>query len=993
MEDRRTGLRATIDALGPGVVFAGHRLEDRLGEGGMGVVFRARHLRLGRTVALKVIAPQWGSDPTFRELFEREARMAASVDHPHVIDVYDFGEVDGRLYLSMRFVEGVDLNALVRTLGRLAPARAADVIAQAAEGLDAAHRQGLVHRDVKPHNILVAERDGRDHVYVTDFGLTKHLDAETLTVMRGAGTPAYMAPEQVAGERVDARADVYSLGCVLYQLLTGAVPYPRVNLPRIRELAPGVAEKFEDIVARALAESPDQRYPSAGDLGVAAVAAAQGHSVARAERSVAAGMASPGNSPPLPPAIVPREELTRVRTALLAADAVGSGALGLVGRGGIGKTVLAAALARDEAVLERFPDGAFWVTVGEHGDLVSAQIDLLERLGVKHPELRRAAEGVALLRDTLVDRRCLLIVDDVWSGAAAAAFTAGPRGRVLYTTRDPAVLRAVGAEAHIVDALPLDAARQLLARLTRVEALPVEADRILRATGCVALALALVGAAIGNGGRSWKQVAQELDGEGERFLDHPYANTFKAIQVGVAALDHDDAEAYRSLAVYPEDTLVPTAAVTRLWSHLFELSPEQTRARLQSLAARGLLTLERGGYRFHDLQREFLLLHTGDVCLLLLHADLLAAYRALLPNGATWAQLPEDEPYIWDHLIYHFRGAGERHAVIALATDLAYLARRCFRYGTYSAESDLRQTADLYPDEEAVGWLLRLFTEQGNLFADQPVIGDLAATLASRLQEAPPTINRKTLDAVLPPLFLLPRWGLRQAQSTRVREGHNNRAWGLAFSPNGHTLASASGGGTVLWDSTNGQPTRTLEGHTRGALGVAFSPDGHTLASAGGDGTVRLWDPVSGRLTQSLDGHTNSVRGVAFSPDGHTLASASEDGTVRLWDPVSGQPAQSLEGHTGGLNDVAFSPDGHTLASAGKDNTLRLWDLADGTPPHPLIGHTGWCGRWRSRLTGTRSPALATTGPCGSGMFTAESLLCGWRLARACWRLRGRPAA
>ena len=201
--------------------------------------------------------------------------------------------------------------------------------------------------------------------------------------------------------------------------------------------------------------------------------------------------------------------------------------------------------------------------------------------------------------------------------------------------------------------------------------------------------------------------------------------------------------------------MVPTAAVTRLWSHLFELSPEQTRARLQSLAARGLLTLERGGYRFHDLQREFLLLHTGDVRLAPAPRGPLAAYRALLPNGATWAQLPERRAAcIWDHLIYHFRGAGERHAVIALATDLAYLARRCFRYGTYSAESDLRQTADLYPDEEAVGWLLRLFTEQGNLFADQPVIGDLAATLASRLQEAPPTINRKTLDAVLPPLFL-----------------------------------------------------------------------------------------------------------------------------------------------------------------------------------------------------------------------------------------------
>jgi hypothetical protein len=268
------------------------------------------------------------------------------------------------------------------------------------------------------------------------------------------------------------------------------------------------------------------------------------------------------------------------------------------------------------------------------------------------------------------------------------------------------VLEAVGADVERIDVLPVSAARELLARLTRLQALPAEADQVLEATGRVALAIALVGAATGRGGRSWRQVVERLDRGHETFLDHPYANTFKAMQVAIAGLDATDAKAYRTLAVYPEDTLIPVAAVSRLWSHLYKAAPEQTGARLKTLAACRLLTLERDGIRFHDLQREFLLLQTDDLSLL--HADLLAAYQALLPARDAWSQLPENEPYIWEHLIYHLRGAGDGPAIQALVCDLAYLVLRSFRGGPYAAQSDLHQTAALYPDHPAIDWLLRL---------------------------------------------------------------------------------------------------------------------------------------------------------------------------------------------------------------------------------------------------------------------------------------------
>lgn len=294
--------------LQPGDAFAGHRIDAVAGRGGMGVVYRATQLDLERTVALKLIAPALAEDQLFRERFIRETRVAAGIDHPHVIPVFYAGEHEGRLYLAMRYVGGEDVRTLVRREGPLAPQRAARIVAQVASALDAAHASGIVHRDVKPANVLLG---AGEHAYLTDFGLTKRVHSASGATQAGGwvGTLGYVAPEQIRGDRVDARSDVYALGCLLAQMLTGAAPFQRDTDEATLwahmydpppAFGPEVPEALGAVVTRALAKDPVDRYPSAGDLGRAALAAVGLAHAEGPERTVATGAAAPdGDGPPV----------------------------------------------------------------------------------------------------------------------------------------------------------------------------------------------------------------------------------------------------------------------------------------------------------------------------------------------------------------------------------------------------------------------------------------------------------------------------------------------------------------------------------------------------------------------------------------------------------------------------------------------------------------------------------------------------------------------
>jgi len=274
-EDPPARLGGLLTGLGPGSVVAGYVLEKLVGVGGMAAVFRARDERLGRVVALKLLA----GDEVVRKRFVREARAVAAVDHPHIIPVYEAGEAGGVMFIAMRFVAGDDLRLVVSRQGALRPRRAAAFISPVASALDAAHDAGLVHRDVKPANMLVDVGPGRpEHVYLSDFGVARGMLSSSGLTRAGQflGTPDYASPEQISGGTVDGRADQYALGCVAYTLLSGSVPFRRevpmavlyahvsAPPPRVTAARPELPAAVNDVLARALAKDPDDRYGSCG---------------------------------------------------------------------------------------------------------------------------------------------------------------------------------------------------------------------------------------------------------------------------------------------------------------------------------------------------------------------------------------------------------------------------------------------------------------------------------------------------------------------------------------------------------------------------------------------------------------------------------------------------------------------------------------------------------------------------------------------------------
>jgi serine/threonine protein kinase len=267
--------------------FGQYHIQEHIGHGGMSVVYRAQHVSLARNVALKILSPALTDDEAFRERFIRESRMAAALDHPNIIPIYEAGELDGVFFIAMRYVDGPDLHELLHEHGPFDVERSLSIVSQVASALSVAHDQGLVHRDVKPANVLVsAIRNGEeaDHVYLSDFGVAKQTASNVALTKTGmfVGTVYYASPEQIEGYPLDGRSDIYSLGCVLYECLTAEMPYERDSEvamlyahlleppPRVTEKRPDLTTGFDEVIAKAMAKSRDDRYDTSREFAAAA---------------------------------------------------------------------------------------------------------------------------------------------------------------------------------------------------------------------------------------------------------------------------------------------------------------------------------------------------------------------------------------------------------------------------------------------------------------------------------------------------------------------------------------------------------------------------------------------------------------------------------------------------------------------------------------------------------------------------------------------------
>ena len=663
--------------------------------------------------------------------------------------------------------------------------------------------------------------------------------------------------------------------------------------------------------------------------------------------------------PDLPPNYIEqRDRLANLRDMLLAdlrkpvvvtGDA---GRVGLQGMGGIGKSVLACALAHRPEIRRAFPDGVLWVTLGQKPDVVDLQRKLVKAGLGQEPDFTSEQTGKERLRDLLKERVALVVLDDVWDRAHAEAFNViGPRCRLLLTTRDAGLVTALAAhENHYQVQLPTVAeAQAILAKAAGIEnpdALPPEAGRVVEECDRLPLALALCGGMV-HGGTPWADLLEALREHDLQFLSdaHPgeeqHANVWKAIDVSVRVLPEDERRRFAELAVFALDTGAPEAAVETLWEHTAGLKPRYARDLLRKLSARSLARLDvaSGRMTLHDLVHDFAAGMAGAPAAL--HRVLLDAYRKKCPDG--WASGPNDG-YFLENLCTHLVAAGQAEDAAALLGSAQWGLVKCGAGLVFSLDRDYGEVAQdeaLRLIHGAVRLSLHVVARDSRQYASQMVgrlLGLRDRVGVGRFLEEVTAAAPKPWLRPLHPCLDAPGGAL-----VRTLVGHSDSVLAVAVTADGKRAVSTSMDKTLkVWDLQTGRLLRTLEGHTDYVWAVAMTADAKRAVSTSKDKTLKVWDLESGLALRTLEGHSDIVVGVAVTGDGKRAVSASTDKTLRMWDLESGDLLRTLEGHSVGIDGVAVTADGRRAVSACIDKTLKVWDLETGACLRTLVGHTDW---------------------------------------------------
>jgi WD40 repeat protein len=859
-----------------------YRVLGLLGAGGMGAVYKAEHRLMERVVALKVLKRSLTDEPAALERFRQEVKASARLAHPNIVTAYDADQAGDVHFLVMEFVEGESLDRVLRKRGPLPVGQVCDWARQAALGLQHASERGMVHRDVKPANLLLTP-DGR--VKILDFGLARFASERfrgPLT-QSGAvvGTPDYIAPEQALDARTaDARADVYGLGCTLYHLLAGRPPFPEGDLlPKLMahqsraatplaEVRPDVPPELARVVERMMAKDPAERQQTPAE--------------------VAEDLAPFADATP-PPGAVAASAPTVVRADW---------------------SLVPEARPRPRAVRRLWPALAAGVLILA-GAGVGAYFWLHGAGGVRTPDDRSGPPDRSSIRPLRV------------VGGAAGPFTAvavdhdglrglsaGPDNAVYIWDLESGeeVCRLPGHTDTVTClAISLDGKRGIsgsrdktvrvwdLEKKQPIKTLTRHANTVYGVTFAYDNRHAV---SAGNDGLIvlWdtEERRAKFEFAGNRFAVNGIA--LNRFGVHLATADSNklvhlwDMDERRQIAALTGHTDAVNCAA---WSHDARF--------LLSGGADGTARL----WRF-STEREMRLFrgHDGEV-----------TAAALSPDGLWAATGGADRTVrLWDIEEGTEVARLDGHSDAVLGVSFSGDSRR-----VVSGSKD--GTFRVWRAPEGLRNKVTSFTEIVNAVAASPD-GKFTA-IAWRDERV----------RIFEPGEKKDRFFLK---------GHTSTIICLAVSPDGKTVASGGWDRTVrLWDATTGDCLRTLEGHTGVVRAVAFASDGKTLASGGADGLVKLWEVDSGVEKAALEGHDGAVRCVAFSRDDETLATGGADQTVRLWDVKGRRPTATLHGHGDLVNSVAFTPDGKTLASASSDRTIRLWPVREKKEPKVVKGSEG----------------------------------------------------
>jgi WD40 repeat protein/predicted Ser/Thr protein kinase len=893
-----------LGRLGP------YRVLRELGRGGMGIVLLAYDPELERSVALKVLPPERADDRA-RARFVREARAAAGITHDNVVPVYAVATPpDGPPYLVMQYVEGPTLRERIKAEGRLDPFDAAQVCAQAAEGLAAAHRAGLVHRDIKPANIILDRAQGR--AKIMDFGLARAAEVPGAVTQAGTilGTPEYMSPEQIQQpDRVDGRTDLYSLGVTLYEALTGEVPFRGVSHmvvqqvvsddPRPpRRLNDKVPRDLETICLKCLHKEPAKRYAGAAALAedlkrFLAGKPIQARPVGRAERLWRWCRRNP-------------------LVASLAAALFLVLAAGLAG--------VTSQWLRAEAKAQQLETSLYYNHIAlADREIADHNLGRAQELLDECPEPLRGWEWHYLKRRQQAPPIKLRIGQRLSGGkgfdlafSSDGRFLAAPSGDKDLTIWDSATGEIRILQGHSASVLRLAfSPRGLLASAS--------ADKTVRVWDTT------------TGREVWT-------------LDHPGA-------VHAVAFSPDGG---RLVSASADQTVKLWDTTTRALLSTFPASFNPTFPVMLAFSSDGRRLAAPGA---DNTAKVWDLTSGRDVATVYGHTDQVFS-MAFSPDGrrlvtAGW----EGSVKVWDlttgarevrspqfsvHDLSHaawsmaLSGDGRRLALAGTVVDEtvrvydALSGKNVFTLRGHSARvvsvafsPDGRRLASSSVDKAVKLWDLETGQEVLTLRGHSNLVGHVVFDPSGqRLASSSDDGTVQVWDAT--PLEEDPR--------IRTLCGHAGIVYGVAFSPDGTLLASAGYDQAVrLWEVTTAREVLLLRGHSGPIYSVAFSPDGKLLASASEDKTLKLWDARIGREVLTLDRFRGGVRCVTFSPDARRLATTDAGEKVQVWDAATGQELlPPLRGHKAYVKFVAFSHDGKLLATGSVDGTVRLWDAATG---------------------------------------------------------------